>query len=50
MAKPKSSGLVSHVHRDGHTMGDRNKKTSIGNGKRKSRSLKGQKKYRGQGR
>jgi hypothetical protein len=48
MAKPSS--FSSHVHRDGHTMGDRNKKTSIGDGKRKARSLKGQKKYKGQGR
>jgi hypothetical protein len=50
MASSKSSGLTSHVHRDGHTMGDRNKRTSIGNGRRKSGSFKGQKKYRGQGR
>ena len=39
-----------HVHRDGHRMGDFNKKTSIGNGKRKKGSLKGKKAYRGQGR
>lgn len=40
-----------HKHRNGHTMGDFNKKTSIGNGKRKAQSLKGRnKKYRGQGR
>jgi hypothetical protein len=40
----------NHMHRDGHTMGDRNKKTSIGNGSRKKGSMKGKKKYRGQGR
>ena len=36
--------------RDGHKLGDFSKKTSIGNGKRKRGSLKGSKKYRGQGR
>ena len=38
--------------RDGHKLGDLNKKTSIGNGKRKSGSFKrkSQKRYRGQGR
>jgi len=36
--------------RDGHTLGDFNKKTSIGDGRRKKGSLKGKKKYRGQGR
>ena len=35
--------------RDGHKLGDLNKKTSIGNGKRKKGSLKGSKRYRGQG-
>ena len=37
--------------RDGHKLGDLNKKTSIGNGKRKSGSFKkrSQKRYRGQG-
>jgi hypothetical protein len=40
----------NHLHRDGHVMGDRNKKTSIGNGRRKKGSVKGKKKYRGQGR
>ena len=39
-----------HMHRDGHRMGDFNKRTSIGDGKRKRGSLKGRrKKYRGQG-
>lgn len=52
MSKPKASGSLStHVHRDGHTMGDRNKLTSHGDRNRKSQSLKGRKKaYRGQGR
>jgi hypothetical protein len=36
--------------RDGHKLGDFSKKTSIGNGKRKRGSLKGTKRYRGQGR
>lgn len=36
--------------RDGHTLGDFNKKTSIGNGNRKKGSYKGKKRYRGQGR
>ena len=36
--------------RDGHKLGDFNKKTSIGNGNRKKGSLKGKKRYRGQGR
>ena len=36
--------------RDGHTLGDFAKKTSIGNGKRKRGSFKGTKKNRGQGR
>lgn len=35
--------------RDGHKLGDLNKKTSIGNGKRKKGSFKGSKRYRGQG-
>ncbi len=39
----------AHTHRDGHRMGDFNKCTSIGNGKRKAGSYKGKKKYRGQG-
>ena len=41
------------VHRDGHTFGDRGKRTSIGNGRRKRGSYKkanGKKAYRGQGR
>ena len=36
--------------RDGHTLGDFGKRTSIGDGKRKRGSFKGKKKYRGQGR
>lgn len=40
---------TNHTHRAGHVMGDFPKKTSIGNGKRKKGSLKGRKKYRGQG-
>lgn len=35
--------------RDGHKLGDLNKRTSIGNGKRKRGSFKGSKRYRGQG-
>lgn len=30
-----SSNSASKMHRDGHTFGDRNKRTSIGNGKHK---------------
>ena len=44
-----SKNTDSHVHRDGHVMGDFNKKTSIGDGKRKRGSFKSKKKYRGQG-
>ena len=46
------SGGADGAHRDGHTFGDRPKRTSIGNGKRKRGSYKisGKKKYRGQGR
>lgn len=40
---------TNHTHRAGHVMGDFPKKTSIGNGKRKKGSLKGRKRYRGQG-
>jgi hypothetical protein len=36
--------------RDGHTLGDFSKKTSIGDGKRKRGSLAKRKKTRGQGR
>ena len=39
----------THTHRNGHTMGDFPKKTSIGNGKRKKGSYGTKKKYRGQG-
>lgn len=45
-----SKNAANHLHREGHTMGDRNKKTSIGDGKRKKGSFKRSKKYRGQGR
>ena len=40
------------AHRDGHEFGNRNKRTSIGDGKRKRGSYKrqGKKAYRGQGR
>ena len=40
-----------HMHRDGHTMGDRPKRTSIGDGSRKRGSFKrrSKKRYRGQG-
>ena len=44
-----SKNQEGHIHRDGHRMGDFNKRTSIGNGKRKRGSFKGRKKYRGQG-
>ena len=39
------------MHRDGHTFGDRQKRTSQGNGMRKrgSYKLKSKKRYRGQG-
>ena len=39
------------AHRDGHKFGDRNKRTSQGNGMRKrgSYKTKGGKRYRGQG-
>ena len=36
-------------HRDGHKLGDLNKRTSIGDGKRKRGSFGTKKKYRGQG-
>lgn len=45
-----SKAQSQHLHRAGHVMGDFGKKTSIGNGKRKSSSLKGKKRYKGQGR
>jgi len=38
------------LHRDGHTFGKFQKRTSIGEGKRKRGSRKNSKKYRGQGR
>lgn len=44
-----TSNSDGHTHRDGHRMGDFNKKTSIGNGKRKRGSFKNKKKSRGQG-
>ena len=51
MAMTWSTAKV-HTHKDGHTMGDRNKRTSIGNGNRKrgSYKIRGKKRYRGQGR
>lgn len=44
-----TSSTDGHTHRNGHTMGDFPKKTSIGNGKRKKGSYGTKKKYRGQG-
>lgn len=51
MAMMSKQGAV-HLHREGHVMGDRNKRTSIGEGARKRGSFKrkSQKRYRGQGR
>ena len=50
MAKTSSSPTkAQHLHRDGHVMGDFNKRTSIGDGKRKRGSYRGKKAYRGQG-
>lgn len=51
MAMMSRQGAV-HLHREGHVMGDRNKRTSIGEGARKRGSFKrkSQKRYRGQGR
>lgn len=51
MAMTFSTAKV-HIHREGHTMGKRNKRTSIGDGNRKRGSFKAnsRKKYRGQGR
>jgi hypothetical protein len=46
----KSPTNADSLHRDGHTFGDRGKRTSIGEGRRKRGSYKGSKKYRGQGR
>ena len=46
-ATPRNGASYS---RTGYKLGDFNKKTSIGNGHRKSGSLKGKKRYRGQGR
>ena len=46
-ATPRNGASYS---RTGYRLGDFNKKTSIGNGHRKSGSMKGKKKYRGQGR
>lgn len=41
----------TNAHRDGHKFGDRNKRTSQGDGMRKRGSFKrqGKKRYRGQG-
>lgn len=47
-AKSPTNGTT--MHRDGHTFGNRDKRTSIGEGRRKRGSFKGSKKYRGQGR
>ena len=44
-ARIASKGL----HIDGHKLGDRQKRTSIGDGLRKRGSLKARKAYRGQG-
>ena len=46
------SNTNTTYHRAGHKLGDLNKKTSIGDGKRKKGSFKrkGKKPYRGQGR
>ena len=43
--------VAVHLHREGHIMGDRNKRTSIGDSTRKRGSYKVRrnKKYRGQG-
>ena len=38
------------LHKQGHTMGDAPKRTSIGHGKRKRGSYRNTKPYRGQGR
>ena len=38
-----------HLHREGHIMGKRQKRTSQGDGCRKRSSLKARKRYRGQG-
>lgn len=45
----KSPTNKTTMHRDGHTFGDRNKRTSIGEGRRKRGSFNGSKRYRGQG-
>lgn len=47
-----SKNSAEHLHREGHVMGDRNKRTSIGDGKRKrgSYKIRSKKRYRGQGR
>ena len=44
-----SSNNSAHTHRDGHRMGDFNKRTSQGEGRRKRGSFGNKKKYRGQG-
>ena len=51
MAMFSSGSQAGHMHREGHVMGDRQKRTSQGNGKRKRGSYKiqGKKRYRGQG-
>lgn len=56
MAFYSSSNQTASMHRDGHVFGDRQKRTSQGNGMRKRGSYKrsgnkpARKRYRGQGR
>ena len=52
MAFYSASNQAASMHRDGHKFGDRQKRTSIGDGMRKRGSYKknGKKRYRGQGR
>ena len=52
MAFYSSSNQAASMHRDGHVFGDRQKRTSQGDGMRKRGSFKkgsGKKRYRGQG-
>ena len=51
MAFYSSSNTAASMHRDGHVFGDRQKRTSQGDGMRKRGSFKrnGKKRYRGQG-
>ena len=50
MAMYSAANASAKLHKDGHVFGDRSKRTSIGDGKRKRRGYKNRKKYRGQGR